>query len=319
MGNKSDVNDGWTYYDRIRPEDEGKTVVSFYAKRYPHTKEAEWRGHIHSEAITLDGNPTEAEAILATGQELAYKRAPWIEPEAPSSYAVLYEDECILVVAKPSGLPVLPGGNFLDRTLLSLVRRRYSSETSPAPIHRIGRGTSGIVLFAKSTHAKRVLSEDFFHGRINKVYRTLAQGTEMADTFVVKTPIGRIPYPEIGYLYAAAPEGKPSRTECRVLQRKEEKKVSLIHIDLITGRPHQIRIHLASAGHPLVGDPLYQKGGIPRSNPPDRLPLPGDCGYHLHAHSITFAQPKTATRVTVSCLPPPCLRLPTEGSPKAAI
>ena len=65
------MNDGWTYYDRIQPEDEGKTVVSFYAKRYPHTPEAEWRGHIHSEEITLDGNPTEAEAILAAGQELA--------------------------------------------------------------------------------------------------------------------------------------------------------------------------------------------------------------------------------------------------------
>ena len=314
IGDSPELNGGWTYYDRIQRDDAGESVLSFYSKRYHHTTEETWREHILSGAVTLDGRPTDPDDVLYVSQKLAYLRSPWVEPEAPCVYAALHEDRHILVVAKPSGLPVLPGGNFLEKTLLTLVRKRYDDRNTPAPIHRIGRGTSGIVLFAKTAQAKRSLSEDFFHGRINKIYRTLVNGTEMTDAFVEETPIGRIPYPEIGYLYAASQEGKPSRTECRVLNRNRENQTSLIHVDLITGRPHQIRIHLAAAGHPLVGDPLYDIGGIPLSNSPDRLPMPGDCGYHLHAQSITIDHPETSERVTVSCMPPPILRLPTDAT-----
>jgi 23S rRNA pseudouridine1911/1915/1917 synthase len=306
-------NSGWTYFDRIQRKDAGESVLSFYTKRYSHTCEANWRERIRDGSVTLDEAVTDPERILSVNQKLAYHRSPWVEPDAPTSYAVLFEDESILVVAKPSGLPVLPGGNFLEKTLLSQVRRHYPAELEPAPIHRIGRGTSGIVLFAKTFAAKRTLSEDFFHGRIRKVYRTLVKGTEMEDTFIVESPIGKVPYPEIGYVYAATPEGKPSRTECRVLKRNSDQQISLIHVDLITGRPHQIRIHLAAAGHPLVDDPLYKKGGIPLTNPSGKLPMPGDCGYHLHAHSITFTHPETSRPNTLTCQPPPLLRLPEEN------
>jgi len=135
-------NSGWTYFDRIQRKDAGESVLSFYTKRYSHTCEANWRERIRDGSVTLDEAVTDPERILSVNQKLAYHRSPWVEPDAPTSYAVLFEDESILVVAKPSGLPVLPGGNFLEKTLLSQVRRHYPAELEPAPIHRIGRGTS---------------------------------------------------------------------------------------------------------------------------------------------------------------------------------
>ena len=307
------LNSGWTYYDRVQPDAHGQTVLDFYAQRYPHSSRATWRERIETGAVRLDGRPTTPEAVLFPGRRLSYHRPPWREPDVPCTFALLYEDPHVLAVAKPSGLPVLPGGHCLENTLLALVRRRYGGAPPPAPIHRLGRGTSGIVLFARTALAKRALSEDLSERRFVKIYRALAGGVTMPDEFTVETPIGRIPYPQIGALYAAAPHGKPARTECRVLCRDREKDRSLLHVRIHTGRPHQIRIHLAAAGFPLAGDPLYGIGGRPAPRPGGgRLPLPGDCGYHLHAHRVRFTHPETGRTVAVTCTPPPILRTPEE-------
>ena len=309
MSNK--LNSGWTYYDRIQKEHEGQTVLEFYTAMYAHSTREEWRERIREKAVLLDGRLTTLERTIGAGQRLEYRRASWLEPTAPLAFAVLYRDHHLLAVAKPSGLPVLPGGNFLENTLLARVRLRFPGRLEFAPIHRIGRATSGIVLFARSDLAKRALSEDFRDGRITKYYRALAQGTEMADQFVVDTPIGLVPYPGLNLLHAATEDGKPSRSECEVLRRKEN-GTALIRVRLITGRAHQIRIHLASAGHPLVGDPLYQKGGNPLRSAGENVPMPGDCGYHLHAHEIAFTHPESGEDIRLFCHPPPLLRTPAE-------
>jgi 23S rRNA pseudouridine1911/1915/1917 synthase len=291
-------------------------VLDFYADRYRHSLREAWRARILSGEVLLDGQQTEPDVVLTRGRVLSYHRQPWTEPDAPTSFAVLYRDEHVLAVAKPSGLPVLPGGGHLQNTLLASLRRRFGED--PAPIHRLGRGTSGVMLFARSDVAKRRLSEDLSKGRLTKIYLALAFGVDLADQFIVDTPIGRIPYPEIRYVYAANPAGKPSRSECRVLHRQPEYDRSIVQVQIITGRPHQIRIHLAAAGHPLVDDPLYGPGGTPLpAIEGARVPMPGDVGYHLHAHQVTFTHPTTDRPVTVTCQPPPILRVPNQrrGSP----
>ena len=304
------LNHGWTYFDRVHADAQGQTVLDFYA-RYPHSSREDWQQRIQSGAVLLNGHRTQPDVRLSVGQLLAYHRAPWREPDVPRSFAVLHRDHHVLAVAKPSGLPVLPGGHHLENTLLACVRERYGN--TPAPVHRLGRATSGIVLFARTPLAKQRLSQDFRSGRIQKLYRALATGAAMPDRFSVDKPIGRVPYPVIGALHAVDPHGRPSRSDCRVLHRDPQHNRALLEVDILTGRPHQIRIHLAAAGYPLVGDPLYRAGGLPVAHSGnDPLPLPGDCGYHLHAHRIRFSHPQTRRTVTVTCLPPPILRTPEE-------
>ena len=113
-----------------------------------------------------------------------------------------------------------------------------------------------------------------------------------------------MPHALLGSIHAATPKGKPSLSQVKVLERRTVSFLCDVRIE--TGRPHQIRIHLAAAGHPLVGDPLYGVGGIPL---PDTRALPGDPGYHLHAAELSFRHPNTGREVVIQCEPPSLLRL----------
>jgi 23S rRNA pseudouridine1911/1915/1917 synthase len=265
----------------------------------------------------VDGQTATEQMCLQSGQTLTYCRPPWQEPDAPLSFEVLYEDPDLLVIAKPSGLPVLPGGGFLEHTLLHQLRQRYPNET-PVPIHRLGRGTSGLMLLARSTLAKTGLSQQLRLNTLNphadrsirKIYLALAQGRDLPDVFTVTTAIGKVFHPNLGYIYGAAPNGKPALSHCRVLNRKDD--CTLVEVSISTGRPHQIRIHLAAAGFPLVGDPLYGVGGIPltrAATPGEKIPVPGDCGYHLHAHQLIFTHPRTGQQMDWVSPPPTVLSL----------
>jgi 23S rRNA pseudouridine1911/1915/1917 synthase len=190
--------------------------------------------------------------------------------------------------------------------LLHLVRRRFGARLSP--LHRLGRGTSGLVLFAASPRARQALSHEFRTGSIRKTYRALVEGTGMPETFAVEVPIGRVPYQPVGYLYAASDAGVPARSECRVCWQDSAAGRTLLEVVIPTGRPHQIRIHLAAAGYPLIGDPLYVAGGTPRPATGGRAALPGDCGYHLHAQRLGFRHPASGGWHELYCRAPSSLR-----------
>ena len=171
-------------------------------------------------------------------------------------------------------------------------------------MHRLGRGTSGIVLFARTVAARHPLQAAFSDPRTRKVYRALCSGQPDLDAFAVTAPIGEVPYAPLGFLHAAAPGGRPSESQVTVLERRPGE--SLVDVEIRTGRPHQIRIHLAWADHPLVGDPLYGPGGVPL---PGTIALPGAPGYLLHAHRLELAHPRTGAWLCLECQPPPALRV----------
>jgi 23S rRNA pseudouridine1911/1915/1917 synthase len=293
-------NGGYEYREQLGPEADGRTLLEYLGSRYRHSSAAEWAARIGAGHLLLDSRLAAADALLHRGSELVWQRPPWVEPEAPLSFAILYEDQDLLAVAKPAGLPTMPGANFLTATLLYQVRR-HAPDASP--VHRLGRWTSGLVLCSRNAHAGTDLMRQWSLHRVGKRYRALAGGLPPWDELTIDAPIGPVSHPLLGSVHAAVSGGKPSRSRVTVLERRADCFLCDVAID--TGRPHQIRIHLAAAGHPLVGDPLYRAGGVPA---PDSRALPGDPGYLLHSAELSFRHPRTGDPMVIQCEPPELLR-----------
>ncbi|XP_048618806.1 RNA pseudouridine synthase 5 isoform X3 [Brassica napus] len=346
-----ELNDGLTYKDVVSSSDSELTTVSdFYYTKYKSSAPLlGWIQRIQNGQVAhsfhrkfsldslefcnfisqffwqiqVDGEVVkDPNTLLRSGSKLVYHRLPWKEPDTPHLLDILYQDDDLIALNKPSGLQVLPGGLFQQRTVLTQLQWCFG-ESHPVPVHRLGRGTSGILLCAKTKLAKTKLSAYFAEGtslvgsgnmgqecgtvrKISKIYRALASGIVEEDEVVIKQPIGVVRYPGVAKgLYVASSEGKPSFSKVIVLERDRQRDCTLVKVEIQSGRPHQIRIHLAFIGHPLVGDPLYVAGGQPKGVDPDlvdaastpsfaedggyRRPnqaVPGDCGYHLHAHEV---------------------------------
>jgi 23S rRNA pseudouridine1911/1915/1917 synthase len=293
------VNAGFEYREEVGPEAAGRSVLAWLSQRYRHSTEGVWRERIAGGEVRLDGEIALAMDVLRPGQALVWRRPPWEEPAVPLGFAILHRDEHLLAVAKPRGLPSVPNGGFLENTLLARVRRLHPEAV---PMHRLGRGTSGLLLFARTDGARRAVAAEWREGRVEKEYRALVSGRPALEAFTIDTPIGLVPHPRLGLVHAASPSGKSAVSHVRVLALRGEN--ALVAVNIPTGRPHQIRIHLAAAGHPLVGDPLYVAGGVPGLDPG----LPGDGGYRLHAHRLALAHPATGRRLELECTPPPELR-----------
>lgn len=293
-------NRGYDYRETLGPSAEGVRLVDYLAGRYRHATPAEWTARIVAGQVLIDARPAHPDCMLRRGSELVWRRPPWVEPEAPRTFAILYEDADLLAVDKPAGLPTLPGANFLEATLLYRVRA-YAPDA--APLHRLGRWTSGVVLCARTAAARARLIGQWSTPAVGKRYRALARGVPAGDALTISAPIGPVPHAVLGTIHAAVPGGKPACSQVTVLERRTESFLCDVHI--ATGRPHQIRIHLAFAGHPLLGDPLYAAGGRPV---PGSRALPGDPGYLLHAAELRFPHPRTQREVVIACAPPPPLR-----------
>jgi 23S rRNA pseudouridine1911/1915/1917 synthase len=293
-------NQGFEYRETVDPRSDGQALLDYLSRRYRHSSVTQWRERIESGRVLVDGEAASPDRCLRRGQIVTWLRPAWTEPAVPRSFAVLYEDSELLAVAKPRGLPTMPGGGFLDNTLLAVAREYMPGVV---PVHRLGRWTSGLVLFARTPRARSELARAWREQRVQKHYLALASGRPLHRRFEVTTPIGTVPYAPLGLLHAASPAGKRSVSHVVVDEQREDKFIARVTIE--TGRPHQIRIHLAAAGHPLVGDPLYGPGGLPRYG---TRALPGDPGYLLHARSVVFEHPSTRAEVELVCPEPPSLR-----------
>jgi 23S rRNA pseudouridine1911/1915/1917 synthase len=182
---------------------------------------------------------------------------------------------------------------------LALVRQTYPGAS---PLHRLGRHTSGVVLFARTHEAASQLARSWRDRTVKKTYRALGFGSTRTEMYVIDVPIGPVPHPVLGTVQAACEGGKPSHSVAVVLEQRHDQ--TLFSVEITTGRSHQIRIHMAYAGHPLIGDSLYEAGGDLKRHPG----LPGDGGYLLHAEKLQFMHPHTGQRMTVTATPPPELQ-----------
>ncbi|KAJ4821389.1 Pseudouridine synthase family protein [Rhynchospora pubera] len=358
-----EFNDGLSYTDLIKCSTSAPTLIDFYASNYNNSAPIEgWLHRIRNGQIAVDGKVVkDPDFILREGSKVIYHRLPWKEPSAPYLLDVLYEDDDIVVINKPSGLQVLPGGLFQQRTVLTQLQwrewrvktlsppsaKRKASQAHPVPVHRLGRGTSGLLLCAKTKVAKvrlasyfaektanaaseRIESEFCNTRQISKFYRALVTGIIDDDEVMITQPIGLVKYHGVSQgLYVASSTGKSAMSKVHVLERDLQRNQTLVQVEIQSGRPHQIRIHLAYIGHPLLGDPLYCDGGVPKIYTTDSSngsfaedggyekpvqPVPGDCGYHLHAHWLVLCHPTSNERITMVAPLPSLLQTQAERS-----
>lgn len=347
-----ELNDGILYKDVVPSSDHETTLIQFYSSKYGNSAPVQgWLQRIQNGQIKIDGRVvTDPNKSVSAGLEVVYHRLPWKEPDAPYFLGILYEDDNMIALNKPSGLQVLPGGLFQQRTVLSQLQWRdskqstllSSQEPQPVPVHRLGRGTSGILLCAKTKIAKSRLSIYFADGtslvggkrnttkepssvrKISKIYRALVNGLVDEDEVIITEPIGVIKYPGVAKgLYVASPSGKPALSKVKVLERNVQGNCSLVQVEIQSGRPHQIRIHLSFIGHPLLGDPLYVSGGKPGCFDSQSVDegfaqdggycrpqhaVPGDCGYFLHAHQLLLSHPVTDEVIKITAPLPSILQ-----------
>ena len=198
----------------------------------------------------------------------------------------------MLVVVKPAGLQVLPAGPFSSRTLLELVRASDVSRSAAAPAHRLGRGTSGLIAFGKTARGRSSLARQFRALTLRKTYLAWVEGARLPHSFAARQPIARVAHGPLRSTSRPSMAARRSRA-CACCGARGER--ALVAAQPITGRPDQIRIHLAAAGAPIVGDPLFGPGGIPKSDVP-----PGAGGYLLHAAALSFAHPTSGARVKIA-------------------
>lgn len=294
------MNGGYVYAEMVSKEAAGSTVLGHLVRVHTHSDGPTWTTRIAAGEVLLDGVVAQSTTTLQAGQQLCWHKPPWVEPVVPLDVDVVFEDEHLLGVHKPAGLPTLPGSGYLDHTLLTIVRQRWSSTSSP--VHRLDRGTSGLVLFAKHADAARAIQRQWDAGTVAKVYRALVDGVVVDDEVVIEASIGPRPDTVVGELFVASRSGKQARSVLRVVERRAT--TTLVDVVIDTGRPHQIRIHTAVAGHPLVGDPVYGLGGTRRTGSTAR---PGDIGYLLHAHTLELLHPASREPLKLTAPPPPTL------------
>ncbi len=172
------LNRGFTYRARVAGTARGQTLVAWLSATYTHSPLAEWAKRLARAEVALDGRVATGDETLRAGQEVAWMRPPWHEAEVPLTFDLVHEDAHVVAVAKPSGLPTMPAGGFLDHTLLALVRARFGTVH---PAHRLGRFTSGLVLFARTRPAAATLAAAWRSHEVTKDYRALVVGRPRLD------------------------------------------------------------------------------------------------------------------------------------------
>lgn len=210
---------------------------------------------------------------------------------------ILYQDSDIVIVNKPCGLVVHPAAGNEDGTLVNALMYHIKDlsgiggEMRPGIVHRLDKDTSGLILIAKNDRAHAIMSDQFKERSMEKHYRAVAYGSFKEEGGLIDAPIARHPVDRKKMAIVAG--GKPSQTEWRIMERLNG--ATYLDVHLLTGRTHQIRVHMQSVGHPLMGDAIY----APNLRHPVHIPR-----LMLHAYSLSFTHPTTQERMTI-CAPLP--------------
>ncbi|RJQ08283.1 MAG: RluA family pseudouridine synthase [Dehalococcoidia bacterium] len=245
----------------VRSEDRLDRAVSIAVPSLSRTQARHW---VEEGRVRVDGAPvTKASTLVVAGQivEIESPAAPAIDTRASEvPLAVLYEDEHTLILNKQPGLVVHPAEGLDEVTLIEAVAARYpevreiDDSDRGGIVHRLDRDTSGVIALAKSAEAQFVLKEQFRLRETTKAYLALVEGRPDPAEGIIDAPLG--PDPAAPYRRAVVEHGQSAKSQYRVLEQYGD-EAALLEVRIFTGRTHQIRVHLAAVGHPVLGDTLY--------------------------------------------------------------
>jgi len=290
------------------PGDAGERLDRLFASRFPELSRSRVKALIEAGRVSTGGATiSEPSHRVKPGQTFAII-IPEPEPAAPAAQAIPleihYEDADIIVVNKPPGMAVHPGPGTPDLTLVNALIAHCGHSLSgiggvmrPGIVHRLDKDTSGLMVVAKNDAAHYALSRDFAARKVDRAYQAAVWGRPMPRAGEIAGPIGRHPTnrKKMAVLKAG---GKPALTRYRVV-RALGPAASLVECRLATGRTHQIRVHMASIGHPVMADPLYGRVGPARLAglaPASRAALARLGRQALHAYRLGFVHPRTGER-----------------------
>lgn len=231
--------------------------------------------------------------------------------------SIVYQDEAIVVVDKAPGMVVHPGPGHADGTLVNALLHHVGDLSGiggglrPGIVHRLDRGTSGLVVVAKGDAAHRALARQFAERTAGRTYLALVHGSPSEEAGTIRSRLARHPTDRLRWASTEGEHGKPAVTHWRVRQRAGT--VSLLECELETGRTHQIRVHLSEAGWPLVGDGVYRRRGTRLPARLRSLVDPSGERPMLHAWRLRLLHPVTGEPMTFEADPPADMRAALEA------
>ncbi len=306
MTNLSEENNGGKFFT-IRVSEKGarRRLDQFLSETNLKLSRSQAKNLIQKHLISLNQKPAKPSAHVKTGDlvsgTLPQPEPLFLEPE-PLPLTILYEDASIIVVDKCSGMVVHPAYGNPSGTLVNALLYHckdlagINGVLRPGIVHRLDKDTSGVMVVAKDDEAYHHLAKQFKNRTVKKVYRAIVYGKVSGDEGLIDSDIGRHPS-ERKRMSTRTKKGRPAITRWRKVEEFES--ATLLDIFPQTGRTHQIRVHLSSIGHPILGDPLYGRKGRPGAI---HDPVLRDCVKRLnrqalHAERLKFTHPRTGERV----------------------
>ena len=275
--------------------DAGKRLDSFLHERLPEFSRSRLQAWIKEGRVLLGGQVGRASHILRGLERISVEPAALAplkaEPEDLPLH-VLYEDADVVVIDKPAGMVVHAGAGHSSGTLVNALLHHFGTlstvtgdDLRPGIVHRLDRDTSGVLVVARTDHAHQALAAQFQDRSVEKVYLALVEGKMKDAHGQVRLSIARDPVRRTRMTTRLA-SGRSALTEYQLLEAFEQ--LSFLEVRIGTGRTHQIRVHLASLGHPVYGDRLYGAKAQPSLG-----------RFFLHAHRLNFTSPSSGKRITV--------------------
>ena len=280
----------------------GTRLDSYLSTELPELTRSAAQRLIEDGGVIVNGKTAAKSYRIVGGEEIAVTLS---EPEEVDTVAqdipleILYQDAHLAVVVKPCGMVVHPAAGNPDGTLVNALMYHLDQlsgiggEMRPGIVHRLDKDTSGLLMVAKDDETHKALSEQLSARTMEKHYYAVVAGVMKEQEGVIDTPTARSKNDR--KKMAIDPLGRPSRTEWKIVW--QEKDRALLDIHLITGRTHQIRVHMASIHHPVLGDPIYGVKNMPHAK---RL--------MLHAYSLRFTHPATGEEMRFVAMPEECFK-----------